>query len=145
MRRRLPLKWVRAGALALLAAAAWGLGARRGMAGNALMVIQPYRFAGTWVFDDPSRGLLREPFVAGVPAMIDALVADIPDAEHGFRLLFSAAPFPGATHTLVWRHGDASGNWYWCETLQQEGWLCPGLFRYYPRAPREIHVRAEPR
>jgi hypothetical protein len=39
---------------------------------------------GTWVFDDEAAGLVREPFVGGVPAMIDELVSDIPDAESGF-------------------------------------------------------------
>ncbi|MBI2299694.1 MAG: hypothetical protein HYU66_12260 [Armatimonadetes bacterium] len=109
------------------------------------MVIAPYRYAGTWVFDDPAAGLRREPFVAGMPEMIDALVKDIPDAEHGFRLLFWAQPFPGATHKLVWRRGDRSGTWYACAELGREGWLCPGLFRYYRRAPREIWVKAEGR
>ena len=55
------------------------------------MVILPYRYGGTWVFDDKSVGLVREPFVAGVPEMIDALTADIPKAEEGFRLTFSAS------------------------------------------------------
>ncbi len=55
---------------------------------NAIMVIAPYRHAGTWVFDDPRTKLVREPFVAGVPEMIDVLVKDIPEASDGFRLLF---------------------------------------------------------
>ena len=38
---------------------------------NALLVIQPYRSHGTWVFDDPAVGLVREPFVSGIPQMID--------------------------------------------------------------------------
>src|SRR4051812_18772923 len=62
---------------------------------NALMVINPYWSSGTWVFDDPATGLVREPFVSGVPEMIDKLVTDIPNAKRGFRLLFSATPFPG--------------------------------------------------
>ena len=37
----------------------------------------------------------REPFVSGIPEMIDVMVANIPDAEKEFRLLFSSAPFPG--------------------------------------------------
>ncbi|HAH49402.1 MAG TPA: hypothetical protein DCM07_32110, partial [Planctomycetaceae bacterium] len=57
---------------------------------NAIMVIAPYRHQGTWVFDDSSAGLVQEPFVAGVPEMIDVIVKDIPDADAGFRLLFSA-------------------------------------------------------
>ena len=62
---------------------------------NTIQVISPYRDHGTWVFDDPNAGLVREPFVSGVPEMIDRLVRDIPNAELGFRLLFSAGPFPG--------------------------------------------------
>ncbi len=62
---------------------------------NAIMVIAPYRHQGTWVFDDASAGLVQEPFVAGVPEMIDVLVKDIPEADEGFRLLFSAKSFLG--------------------------------------------------
>ena len=52
---------------------------------NILMVIVPYWYQGTWVFDDESVGLNKEPFVAGVPEMIDDLVKDIPNARGGFR------------------------------------------------------------
>ena len=61
---------------------------------NAIHVIVPYRHASTWVFDDPRVGLYQEPFVSGIPEMIDSIVANIPNAEKGFRLLFSSAPFP---------------------------------------------------
>jgi len=107
------------------------------------MVIMPYRYAGTWVFDDPAAGLKREPFVAGIPEMIDELVKNIPDADEGFRLLFSARPFPGWTHKLVWRRSDGTGNWYYCEQLGKEGWRCPSLFKYYEEPPKEIYVKAE--
>ena len=110
---------------------------------NALMVIAPYQYAGTWVFDDPAVGLNREPFVSGIPEMIDDMVKDIPDADKGFRLLFSTQPFPGHTHKLTWLRGDKSGNWYYCEQYDKEGWLCPGLFRYYEEAPKEIYAKAE--
>ena len=54
------------------------------MMANQIMVIAPYWLdeAGTWVFDDPATGLSQEPFVEGVPEMIDDLVADISDARH---------------------------------------------------------------
>ena len=58
---------------------------------NAMMVIYPYRLEGLWVFDDERVGLVREPFVVGVSAMIDAVVGQIPDAADGFRLLFTDA------------------------------------------------------
>ena len=40
---------------------------------NQIMVIAPYWVEefGSWVFDDPAAGLQQEPFVGGVPEMID--------------------------------------------------------------------------
>jgi len=110
---------------------------------NSLMVIAPYRYAGTWVFDDAAVGLKREPFVGGIPEMIDDMVKDIPNADQGFRLVFSSQAFPGYMEKLTWRRGDQTGNWYYAEKQKKEGWLCPGLFRYYQQAPRELYVKAE--
>lgn len=110
-----------------------------------MLVIAPYKHAGTWVFDDAGRGLRQEPFVAGIPQMIDRLVADIPNAEQGFRLLFSTQEFPGYTHQLTWRREDASGNWYYAPQFDTEGWLCPALLKYFRQAPKTIYVKAEPK
>ena len=96
-----------------------------------------------WVFDDPAVGLSREPFVAGIDTMIDRLVASIPGAEGGFRLVFSAAPFPGHTVKLEWRRAESGGNWYYCPQFDIEGWLCPALFKYFDKAPAELYGRAE--
>jgi hypothetical protein len=111
--------------------------------GNSIFVISPYRAEGTWVFDDERVGLLREPFVSGIPEMIDRFVARIPNAEKGFRLLFSAGPFPGYEIKLVWRREEYGGNWYFAEQVGAEGWLCPALLKYFEAAPREIYARAE--
>ena len=111
---------------------------------NSIMVIQPYRHAGTWVFDDPAVGLVQEPFVSGIPEMIDILVADIAGASAGFRLLFSTAPFPGYDVKLDWRRSEYDGNWYYASQYQLEGWLCPALFKYFPSAPHELYIKAEP-
>ena len=108
------------------------------------MVIAPYRHNGTWVFDDDRFGLVREPFVAGVPEMIDALVADIPEAGKGFRLTFSANPFPTSQRKLVWLRGDQQGNYYRLDDPPMEGWICPALFKYYEKPPAELYVRADP-
>jgi hypothetical protein len=116
----------------------------RAASSNAILVIAPYRHAGTWVFDDPAAGLRREPFVAGVPEMIDVLVKGVPDAEKGFRLLFSAHPFPGHQKKLTWSRGDMGGNYYRLDDPPMEGWICPALFRYYDAPPKEIYVKAEP-
>lgn len=59
---------------------------------NSILVIFPYRYQGTWVFDDERVGLVQEPFIEGMPEMIDIFVQDIPNAAQGFKLLFSATP-----------------------------------------------------
>lgn len=112
---------------------------------NALMVIAPYKFSGMWVFDDPAVGLTREPFVSGIDTMIDRLVASIPNADRGFRLVFSARPFPGHNVKLEWRREESGGNWYYCPEYNMEGWLCPALFRYFDQAPPELYGKAEPK
>jgi hypothetical protein len=112
---------------------------------NVLLVIAPYKYQGTWVFDDPEVGLSREPFIAGIDTMIDKAVADIPNAEKGFRAIFSASPFPGANLKLDWRGAESGGNWYFSDQFKVEGWLCPALLKYFPTAPREIYVKIEPK
>ena len=111
---------------------------------NTIMVLQPYWHAGTWVFDDDRTGLVQEPFVCGIPEMIDRMVREIPDARQGFRLLFSANPFPGHQLKLEWRREESGGNWYDAPDLDAEGWLCPALFKYFEAAPRELYAKAEP-
>lgn len=111
---------------------------------NALSVIVPYRYEGMWVFDDPSVGLRREPFIAGIDTMIDRLVADIPNADQGFRLIFSPTPFPSWTLRVEHRREESGGNWYFCPKYDMEGWLCPALFKYFDAAPKELFAKAEP-
>jgi len=113
---------------------------------NSILVIAPYRSAGTWVFDDPARGLKAEAFVSGIPEMIDRLVSDagIDTAESGFRLLFSRDPFPDHSVMLEWRRREAGGNWYYCKAYDAEGWLCPALFKYFSSAPARIYAKVEP-
>ena len=73
------------------------------------------------------------------------LVRDIPGATNGFRLLFSAQPFPGYQKKLTWLRGDMGGNYYKMEVPPMEGWICPAMFRYYKTAPQELYVKAEPK
>jgi hypothetical protein len=79
----------------------------------------------------------------GVPTMIDDLVADIPNAREGFRLLFSTAPFPGYQRRLEWVREEMDGNWYRADEPPMEGWLCPALLKFFETAPQEIFVKAE--
>ena len=110
---------------------------------NAILIVKPYWCDGTWVFDDKRVNLYKEPFVAGVPEMINHITEDIPNAKDGFRLLFSANPFPGYQMRLTWLREESGGSWYYSEDLKTEGWLCPALFKYYNKAPKEIYAKAE--
>jgi hypothetical protein len=142
-------RWWLLAAIALLAASSVGawryltVATNGGPPANAIMVIAPYWYNGTWVFDDAAVGLRREPFVAGVPEMIDGLVKHIPEARDGFRLTFSANAFPGFQKKLTWLRGDSGGNYYRLDDPPTEGWICPAMFKYYKAAPKALYVKAD--
>jgi hypothetical protein len=96
------------------------------------------------MFDDPSVGLMREPFVSGIPEMMELLVAGIPDAQQGFRLLFSAEPFPGQQVELERLRNEAGGAWYEWQAQGRQGWLCSALMKYFGAPPPKLYCRAEP-
>ncbi|HVY70486.1 MAG TPA: DUF6717 family protein [Verrucomicrobiae bacterium] len=106
-------------------------------------VIAPYKYEEIWVFDDPATGHVREPFVAGIDTVIDKVVAHIPDAANGLRLLFSATPFPGDTVKLEWRREEYGRDWYYSPQFDMEGWLCPALFKHFAQVPKELFGRAK--
>ncbi len=108
---------------------------------NEINIIKPYKYMGMWVFDDPKVGLVQEPFVSGADEIIDVMVKDIPNAEDGFVLIFSANPFPGCQGEFEWRREDMGGNWYYFSLLEKEGWLCPALFRYFEKAPKKLYAQ----
>ena len=108
---------------------------------NAIIAIHPYKHSGLWVFDDPKKGLVQEPFVSGADEIIERMVQGIPGAHSGFTLLFSAAPFPGHQSMLEWRRSDMGGNWYYSAELGIEGWLCPALLKYFEAAPERIYAQ----
>jgi hypothetical protein len=109
---------------------------------NSIHVIAPYKWRGLWVFDDEAVGLRREPFVSTFHGMIDkAVLGVIPNAEDGFVLLFSDAPFPGCEYTLNWIKEHNKGNIYYCVEMHAEGWLCPALLKYFTVAPMQIYAQ----
>src|SRR5262249_28102851 len=121
----------------------WSRQGSLGTAMNVINVIEPYRYLGMWVFDDPRVGLAQEPFVGGADTMIDRVTAHLPDADKGFVMVFSAFPFPDAEFRLDGRKEDGSGNFYYSPEFDAEGWLCPALLRYFDKPPREIYVQVK--
>jgi hypothetical protein len=115
------------------------------LSGNSIHTIVPYAFASTWVFDDEATNLIREPFVGGMSEIITEIVnsVGIKDADTGFRLTFSANPFPNYTHSFEWLRFDFGGNLYYCPENKMTGWLCPALLKYFNKAPKKIYAKAD--
>jgi hypothetical protein len=115
------------------------------MTENSIMVLRPYKWEGLWVFDGDKTGLLREPFVAGVPEILEALLGKqgipLEQAERGFRLIFSAIPFLGHHLSAKRIEEEGCGLWYEESVSKARSWLCPALFRYFAIAPDNLHVR----
>lgn len=108
---------------------------------NSIIVIHPYKYEGTWVFDDERVGLVKEAFVSGADTIIDRMVENIPGAENGFTLLFSSGKFPGYQVEFEWKREEYDGNWYYCGAIGMEGWLCPALFKYFDETPKKIYAQ----
>jgi hypothetical protein len=110
---------------------------------NQINIINPYYHNGWWVFDDEKVGLTKEPFVAGMPIIIEKFIElkNIKNAKQGFTIIFSKDYFPNADIVLEKVKEDGGGNWYTIGGM--EGWLCPALFRYFDVAPKKIYVRLE--
>jgi hypothetical protein len=102
---------------------------------NNIFYIQIYKFGAAWVFDDKERGLVKEPFVSGIPEIINKIVGD----ATVFDCYFSNSQFPDYNFKLIWEKEEYGGNWYIFEN-NMRGWLCPALFKFFECAPREIYL-----
>ena len=111
---------------------------------NSLRVIEPYWYQNAFVFDDEAMGLDKEPFVQGIPGIIDYLIKDIPDARSGFRLLFSPQPFSGYQAELKRIKQEYDGYGYKVKDEGELGWCCTVLVRYFEAAPDLLYIKAEP-
>ena len=117
---------------------------------NVLMVIEPYWYQDTWVFDDASKGLEKEPLeeeldlLGGLSQMIDVLVTHIPNARGGFILLFSSQPFAGYQVELTRVTEEDSGCTYKVKDHGAHVWLSPAPLMYFESAPESLYVKAEP-
>ena len=106
-----------------------------------MFTIKPYYEKGLgWLFDDPERGIYREPFVGGTPQMIDRILSikGLPPKKQ-FSLVFSDQTFLGVDATI-----DAVGErtYHHAET-GMTGWLCIVLRAYFPTSPPQIFVKIE--
>jgi hypothetical protein len=108
-----------------------------------IMVIYPFWQDGNWVFRDAEKGIDKDFFIAGADTVIAEMVAEIPDAKKGFRLLFSDMEFPDWQKKLVWREKEYKGNKYADSATGNEGYLSPNLLNYFKVVPKIIYAKAE--
>jgi len=118
----------------------------RGMLGNAIMLIRPYKLGGTWVFDEPRVDVQREPFVGATNKLIDAVIdpEKLADAEkNGFNLIFSAQPFPEYRIKADFVREEFQGSWFRWEEGNLDCWLCAAMYYYFAESPKSIYFKAE--
>jgi hypothetical protein len=104
---------------------------------NSFYVLNIYNHEGAYVFDDPRLGFVREPFVLGMPEIIEHQMGGPIDT---FTAIFSATAFPGYTSVLKRLHEEYGGTWYGLDGTHLQGWLCPALFKYFEVAPGTLYV-----
>ena len=111
---------------------------------NSIMMIRPYWFNETWVFDQPNVNLIKEPFVSGIPSIINSLVEDacIENPKDGFNLYFSKNKFSGFIIELTLIQEEYGGAHYYCDKYKKSGWLCPALYKFFKETPEVIYIGA---
>ena len=108
-----------------------------------MLCVEIYKFNGTWCFTDTKRELLNEPFVLGIPEIINSVLEEQKLVEKGknYRILFSAQEFPTYHGALARQNEEMGGAWYaWNE---QKGWLCPATLKFFCDFPETIYFKIE--
>jgi hypothetical protein len=105
---------------------------------NQINVINPYRTQYGWAFDDENVGLIGEPFVAGIPEIIDSIVG----SANNFTAYFSHEFFPDSTFILNKIEDNVeAGSYYRLNNTEMVGWLCPATLKYFEDYPTQIFVQ----
>jgi hypothetical protein len=115
--------------------------------GNQINTIYPYKTKSGWAFDDEEVGLKAEPFIAGIPQIINSLVGK----KKSFTAHISHSKIPKATGHLVkmsldevkFEELDEIDGWYKLEGTDMIGWLCPATLKYFKDYPDDIYFKIE--
>lgn len=111
---------------------------------NAMNVIYPYKLHDTWAFDDEAHGLVAEPFVLGIPIIINEFLKKLKVSGEKLKFTFSKNEFPGYQSFLTKEREDFGGAWYRSEDPNlNSGWLCPATLLYFSDFPEKIYFKVE--
>lgn len=110
---------------------------------NVIQILELRRVASTWVFDDRSKGIKNEPFVAGVPTVIDQILLRKQITDSSVMALFSGEDFPGTDVALEFEKLDKNGAWYQLNGMR--GWFCPCFWNYFDKKdpPKKLYISLE--
>lgn len=123
--------------------------------------LEIYKEGALWLFDDPDKGLLREPFVIETSIVLDALlkkhldfykISETPDRA----ILFFSDNLSGGPHVFCRLYDGkdpaTEGTTYILDSYSSVSdptsiWLCPALLKYYPIPPDQLFmtIRTYPR
>ena len=116
---------------------------------NALFTLHAYFKNNTWMFDDESRDIKQEPFVAGADVLFDFMSGRESDSSvDECDLLFGATPIPDHDlHVRLIGNDGYDGHYYMVEFFKAfrqfetfQFWLCPALLAFFDEAPEDIYV-----
>lgn len=101
-----------------------------------------YKEGSQWFFDDSSKNIKHEEFVAGVPEMILCLCGN----KHATKVHATIAtkkPVFAKADELIFEHEEEGGVVYSCHNLSC--WFCPVFFEYFDknRIPKTLFVKVE--
>lgn len=119
---------------------------------NSLYSLHAYFKNGLWMFDDKSRDIKEEPFVAGADTMFDLMSGRcIDETIQECGIVFGSTPIPNYDIKVKLDRPDGfDGHYYNVVKFDKypsvegfEFWLCPALLAFFNDAPEEIYVKVQ--
>ena len=106
-----------------------------------VFTIKPYRQLNTWMFDDEMKNIHQEPFVLGIPEMLDNVLKSKSIKATQFSMQFSENEINKADLVLELDYEVSDGAWYKIKNNPHvKGWLCPVIHKYFDEIPEKIFI-----
>jgi hypothetical protein len=107
------------------------------------MTLTIYKDNGVWMFDDPEKGIEREPFVDGSTELIDFILKEFnlfQGSHRGIDLKFSLHQEEDDM-VKVNKIKDMGDDWASYEYKNMTGSLCPVTLQYFAKHPDHFYVK----
>ena len=102
------------------------------------MTISPYRIeADMFAFDDPTVGLIREPFIGNANLHLDRFAGD----TNSCTISFSKEPLPDYDVKLELQDFHLTNGSNYKDEENNIVWLCPALLKYFKTAPNHLYIK----